>query len=169
MGGLSRGSGGGGRNLAAIKAQQSRTTELKVENGGNRGGSLRAERGRLALGLLAGKLRNKERPLRQDLCCSEVTCIGRRHVCAPKRGTHAVWQHAVHFSVIQGGKGCIILIWRSTNSLADLSTVKCGCSFTAMGRRHKQLQKYPCFHTGVLFAGEIRMSAIVGLLCHARA
>lgn len=98
-----------------------------MENGGGREGSLGTEHGHLlALGLLAGKLRNKQRPLRQGLCSSEVTCIGRRHVCAPERGSRAVTdddhQHAIHFSVIQGEKRCIILIWRS-NSLADLSTI----------------------------------------------
>lgn len=87
-----------------------------MENGGGREGSLGTEHGHLlALGLLAGKLRNKQRPLRQDLCSSEVTCIGRRHVCAPERGSRAVTdddhQHAIHFSVIQGEKRCIILIW----------------------------------------------------------
>lgn len=107
-----RGSGGQGQKLTANKAQQSRAAELKVENGGDREGSVGAEHGLLLIfELLAGKLRNKQRPLRQDLCSSEVTCIGRRHVCAPKRGSHAVCQHAIHFSIIQGGKRCAILIW----------------------------------------------------------
>lgn len=81
-----RGSGGQGQKLAANKAQQSRAAELKVENGGDREGSVGAEHGLLIFELLAGKLRNKQRPLRQDLCSSEVTCIGGGMFVLPRGG-----------------------------------------------------------------------------------
>lgn len=80
-------------------------------NGGDTEGSLGAKYGHhLTLGLLAGKLRYEQRPLRQDLCSSEETYIGGRHVCALKRGGHTVLPHATHFSVIQEGKGCMIWV-----------------------------------------------------------
>lgn len=75
-------------------------------------GGLGAEYGHhLTLGLLAGKLRYEQRLPRQNLCSSEETYIGRRHVCALKRGDHAVSTHVTYFSVIQEGKGCMIWVW----------------------------------------------------------
>lgn len=77
-----RRSGGQGQKLTANKAEN-----LKVENGGDREGSVGAEHGLLLIfELLAGKLRNKQRPLRQDLCSSEVTCIGGGMFVLPRGG-----------------------------------------------------------------------------------
>lgn len=67
------GRGYGERNVAN-KLQQATAAELTVVNGPDTKGSLGSEHGHyLTFCLLAGELRNGQRPLKRDLCSSEDT------------------------------------------------------------------------------------------------